>query len=101
MIYEWKLGPAHIIHSTELLKNVITGVEWYCIATATSGAVFKASGMVDVPPADTNNFVDFANISSDTVNSWVFSKINKSEIESNLYKQYETSTMSSTKTFNF
>lgn len=101
MHYEWKLGPAHIVHSTTFLKNVITSVEWYCIATTQSGAVFKMSGMVDVPLADPNNFVEFANISSSTVNSWVFSKVNKAEVESALYKQYEDSTMSSVKSFNF
>jgi hypothetical protein len=100
MRYEWHLGPANV-YSKQGLTDVVSSVDWYCTAYAPDGTTYKASGIVDVGPPNPSSFVPFSGISQSTVQSWVFAKINQTNVETALATQYASASNPSIKQFNF
>lgn len=100
MIYEWIIGPANV-YSTELLQNVVRSVDWYCIGTARDGSSYKMSGSVDVPLPNPNTFTDFSKLNKAQVETWVFSHVSKTDVETALEFQYTEPPTDGAKKFNF
>jgi hypothetical protein len=100
MIYEWIIGPANV-YSTVQLQNVVRSVDWYCIGTARDGSSYKMSGSVDVPAPNTNTFTDFSKLTKAQVNTWVFQRVSKDDVETALELQYTRPSNDGAKQFNF
>jgi hypothetical protein len=100
MIYEWIIGPANV-YSTVQLQNVVRSVDWYCIGTARDGSSYKMSGSVDVPAPNTNTFTDFSKLTKAQVDTWVFQRVSKDDVESALELQYTRPSNDGAKQFNF
>lgn len=91
MRYEWVLGPA-IVTTVDDISDVVITVDWVCLLfDDATGGEWKNSGRVIVPPVDPSEFVPFDQITQEIVESWVYSQVDKGQVESKMLADYQES----------
>jgi len=100
MIYEWVFGPATVTN-IDGISDVVIVVNWVCIMTADNGDKWKNSGRVTVPQVDPSSYVPFDQITQEIVEGWVYSQVDKAQVEASMLEQYQDSIKTQVLPFNF
>jgi len=100
MRFDWKYGPAET-YSDSKFQNAISQIHWYCTLYADNGSTFKMSDSVMLGPPNSATFVPFDKVTESMVTSWVFNKVNLTEVQAALTAEYNNSLNPTTKHFNY
>lgn len=101
MRYEWYLGPA-TVSTVDNISDVVIIVDWVCLMfDDATGGEWKTSGRVTVPQVDPENFIPFDSITKEIVEGWVYSQVDKSQVELSMLIDYQASNKSQTLPFDF
>lgn len=75
--YSWKVTGLKKT-SANNLNDVVVGTQWQCIGTDEDGNTGRFSGATPFKSSDIDpdNFVDFANLTEETVLSWIQPVVN-------------------------
>lgn len=90
MDYQWVLGPATVTTVDEL-SDVVIVVDWVCLMSDGNGGDWKNSGRVTVPPVDPADYIPFDQITQEVVEGWVFSQVDKGQVEADMFLAYQES----------
>ena len=90
MEFNWIFGPA-TVESSDTLSDIVVKIDWVCLLMNQGNPEWKTSGQVELPPVDPQNFIPFDLITESVVEGWVFSIINKQDIEQQITTTYEES----------
>lgn len=85
MNYNWTITKLRTI-DTDDKQKVVQSIEWRC-TEASSGQFSEGDELIEF--SKDSNFVAFENLTQEQVFSWVESKIDKEEIETNLQIRIE------------
>lgn len=101
LTFDWRFGPA-MTQSVNGLDDVIMEIQWICLGTDTeTGAVYKTTGHVVVPPVNPDKFIPFESMSRQSVASLVYSQLDRTTVENLLTTESQTVPTRSVKGFNF
>jgi hypothetical protein len=82
--YTWNIGPLECIPSENGLNNIVKVVHWRYIGNDGNNHTSSVYGSVSVGDPDPNNFIQFANLTLDTVVSWITPKLDLNMLANNI-----------------
>jgi hypothetical protein len=92
--YTWKLVSLKKTNAANL-SNVVVGTRWDCTGTDEEGnsGVFNGATKFSPTAIDPNNFVDWNNLTEETVLSWIQDVLNRGgmdHVQAQIQKQIDT-----------
>lgn len=93
--YSWQINNLDVYVSKDGLSNVVYNIHWTYIATSDQqdeeGNVYSADsiGVCDIALPDSNNFVEFDNLTKEQVESWIEASVDVEELKRRLNKIIE------------
>jgi len=94
--YTWEFNPLDCVPSYNGLTNVVKTVHWRYIGTDGTNTA-SLYGSIGLNPPDTNTYIQYANLTMNTVTGWVISALEQSNttvdsLQSNINTQIENIT---------
>lgn len=80
--YTWNFGPLECIPSLDGLSNVVQTIHWRYVGTDGTHMASVYGSLTVPPPANTSNFIPYANLDINTVTTWVVSELGNTQVES-------------------
>jgi hypothetical protein len=69
--FYWKINKFLVKKETNLLNDVIKGIDWKLFGKSHDGIVSSRTGFVILPEADVENFISFDEIDENVISEWM------------------------------
>jgi len=87
-VFGWKIVKLEVEPFIDGLPDVVVGAEWICSAED-KGSRADCNGYVDFPKVNPMSFTQYQSLTEEQVMNWLWSCVNKDQIEQLVSKQLQ------------
>jgi hypothetical protein len=89
IVYQWEIMNLHPKKSLDGLSNVISAITYVYRGTREDGINSFAAGTLNLPNPNVETFIDYGDISQETIISWLESNLNTQEFKTQIQSRLE------------